>query len=256
MGVRARVLLLVPVVGLGFVPSAPQAADPASVPPAPSAKATAGRVYADQVAPFVTKYCVSCHGPTKQSGGLALHTYADAKAVIKDRDVWENVVQRLQNGEMPPKKKAQPTQAERDAVVAWLQGELSTSVCTDPPNPGRVTMRRLNRAEYNNTVRDLLGVDFHPADNFPDDDVGYGFDNIGDVLSLSPLLLEKYLTAADDVVAKAFAPEMETPTARLADAFTLRSTSRTEFVRDDGRRLFDGELYTTFTFPRDGEYVL
>jgi hypothetical protein len=187
---------------------------------------------------------------------LALHGYAEAKSVVKDRDVWENVVQRLQNGEMPPKKKSQPTQAERDAVVAWLQGELSTSVCTDPPNPGRVTMRRLNRAEYNNTVRDLLGVDFHPADNFPDDDVGYGFDNIGDVLSLSPLLLEKYLTAADDVVAKAFAPEMEVPTARLADAYVLRSTGRTEFVKDSGKRVFDGELYTTFTFPRDGDYVL
>jgi Protein of unknown function (DUF1587) len=68
------------------------------------------------------------------------------------------------------------------------------------PDPGRVTIRRLNRAEYNNTVRDLLGIDFHPADDFPNDDMGYGFDNIGDVLALSPLLLEKYVTAAEQIM--------------------------------------------------------
>src|SRR5436309_11431257 len=132
MGFRTRVLLLLPVIGIGFLPSAPRAADPVPL-PAPAAKAASGRrTYVGQVAPFVAKYCLACHGEKKQSGGLDLHTYADAKAVVKDRDVWENVVQRIQNGEMPPKKKPQPAQAERDAVVAWLQGELSTSVCTDP----------------------------------------------------------------------------------------------------------------------------
>src|SRR6266542_3399531 len=77
----------------------------------------------------------------------------------------------------------------------------------DHPDPGRVTLRRLNRAEYNNTIRDLVGVDFQPADDFPADDSGYGFDNIGDVLSLPPALLEKYLAAARRILNKAFVIE-------------------------------------------------
>ena len=85
---------------------------------------------------------------------------------------------------------------------------MTKSACTTPADPGRVTLRRLNRVEYNNTIRDLLGVDIQPADDFPADDIGYGFDNIGDVLAVSPLLFEKYLTAAERVVDKAFADEL------------------------------------------------
>src|SRR3954470_3796618 len=121
MGFRTRAFLLLPVIGLGFLPSAPRAAEPV-IAPAPATKAVSGRrTYADQVAPFVAKYCLSCHGEKKQSGGLDLHAYADIKAVVKDRDVWESVVQRVQNGEMPPKKNPQPAQTERDSVIAWLQ---------------------------------------------------------------------------------------------------------------------------------------
>ncbi len=81
--------------------------------------------------------------------------------------------------------------------MAALQSAVSKAGCVLTPDPGRVTLRRLNRVEYNNTIRDLFGVDFRPADDFPSDDVGYGFDNIGDVLSLPPLLMEKYLAAAE-----------------------------------------------------------
>src|SRR5262249_2895971 len=93
----------------------------------------------------------------------------------------------------------QPPEHQRQAVAAWLTRELARIDRLTPPDPGRVTARRLNRAEYNNTVRDLLGVDTHPADDFPQDDSGYGFDNIADVLSLSPGLMEKYMTAAERV---------------------------------------------------------
>src|SRR2546423_10541028 len=100
---------------------------------------------------------------------------------------------------MPPEKNPQPPQDERDLLPAWFQSELCACDCAHP-DPGRVTLRRLNRAEYNNTIRDLLGVNFHPADDFPADDIGYGFDNIGDVLSLPPVLLEKYMTAAEKIL--------------------------------------------------------
>src|ERR671933_616796 len=103
----------------------------------------------------------------------------------------------LPAGLIPLKKKSQPAADEKKAVLTWLDAELAKTACTGPIDPGRVTLRRLNRAEYNNTVRDLLGMDFQPAEDFPSDDVGYGFDNIGDVLAVSPLLFEKYLTAAE-----------------------------------------------------------
>ena len=83
-----------------------------------------------------------------------------------------------------------------------IEGVLANLDCSKTPNVGRVTVRRLNRAEYNNTIRDLVGVDHQPAADFPQDDVGYGFDNIGDVLSTTPLLFERYLTAAETIMQK------------------------------------------------------
>src|SRR5262249_1633226 len=96
-----------------------------------------------------------------------------------------------------------PSNTEVEMALRGIETTLAKFDCTGPRNVGRVTIRRLNRAEYNNTIRDLVGIDFKPAADFPSDDVGYGFDNIGDVLSLSPLLLEKYLAAADAITEKA-----------------------------------------------------
>ena len=104
---------------------------------------------------------------------------------------------------MPPKGARQPSDADRANAVDWLRAELDRIDRTAPPDPGRVTARRLNRAEYNYTIHDLLGVDFRPADGFPQDDAGYGFDNNGDVLSLSITQMEKYLSAAETVARRA-----------------------------------------------------
>jgi hypothetical protein len=126
-------------------------------------------------------------------------------------------------------------------------------------NAGRVTAHRLNRSEYNNTVRDLLGVDFHPADDFPQDDSGYGFDNIGDVLSLSPVLMEKYLAAAEKVArAAVFGPEKLQPTlVRLhpQQARVIPST-RPLFDYDQTGLTLPNALHATYRFPVDGEYVI
>ena len=103
----------------------------------------------------------------------------------------------VQTGEMPPKERPRPAQDETAGVLKAIDAVFNSFDRNAKPNVGRVTIRRLNRTEYNNTVRDLVGVDFKPAEDFPVDDVGYGFDNIGDVLTVSPLLLEKYLTAAE-----------------------------------------------------------
>jgi mono/diheme cytochrome c family protein len=156
------------------------------------------------VTSFLGRYCISCHGGAKPKGSLALDVYRDEKSFRQaDATVWRKVVGNLRSGEMPPaKRRLRPTPAEVEAITAGLEARLLAS--SGKKDPGRVTLRRLNCVEYNNTIRDLVGVDFQPADDFPADDVGYGFDNIGDVLSMPPILLEKYLSAADRIVAAAF----------------------------------------------------
>src|SRR5205807_3232182 len=133
-------------------------------------------------------------------------------SITQDRDHWEKVLHKLRTGEMPPKGMPRPDKSEAEAVMSLIDGEFARRDQMAKPDPGRVTARRLNRSEYNNTVRDLLGVDFHPADDFPQDDSGYGFDNIGAVLSLSPVLMEKYVVAAEKVShASLFGPDATKP---------------------------------------------
>src|SRR5438067_9158317 len=162
------------------------------------------------IKPLLGKYCFGCHGE-KKKGDLDLRVYMDEASVLRDRKTFAEVVKNLQAHEMPPEKKPQPTLEERELITAWIQSEMFKCDC-DHPDPGRVTIRRLNRAEYNNTIRDLVGVDFQPADDSPADGTGYGFDHIGDVLSMPPILLEKYLTAAEKIADKALATAGEPKT--------------------------------------------
>src|SRR5205814_302605 len=111
----------------------------------------------------------------------------------------------VRSGLMPPKGEERPTKDERQRLSDWIELD-AFEVDPADPDPGRVTLRRLNRVEYRNTIRDLMGVDYDTSDEFPADDSGYGFDNIGAAMSMSPLLMEKYLRAAEDIVEKAVPP--------------------------------------------------
>jgi hypothetical protein len=174
--------------------------------PTPAGGGGAAQVSADEqtfqnrVMPLLRKYCFDCHRGEKAKGGLSLDVYVSEAHARKDRKNWQAVQHVLASGDMPPKNKPQPTTQEREFLIQWIENTLTKVDCSGPRDPGRVTLRRLNRAEYNNTIRDLCGVDIKPADEFPSDDVGYGFDNIGDVLSFQPILLEKYMAAADKVL--------------------------------------------------------
>jgi hypothetical protein len=160
--------------------------------------------FANAVVPFLSKNCFACHGNGKKRGDVALDGYKSIEAVQQDRDLWESVLEMVRSGQMPPKNaKKFPSVPEVELAVRALDDVLTQFDCSGPRNAGRVTLRRLNRTEYNNTIRDLVGVDFKPAADFPEDDVGYGFDNIGDVLTLSPLLLERYLSAAEAILEQA-----------------------------------------------------
>ena len=194
-----------------------------------------------QVQPLLSKFCYDCHGDEKQKADLNLQTYKTAADISKDVKTWEHVLTNIRNNEMPPPKKAQPTPEEKKLLAAWIEQELFHIDC-DNPDPGRVTIRRLNRAEYNNTIRDLVGIDFRPADDFPTDDSGYGFDNIGDVLSMPPIMLEKYLNAARSVTDELVPTEPRPPVT----------------VTKAGRMLGTTGDKATFTFdaPADGAYRL
>jgi mono/diheme cytochrome c family protein len=159
--------------------------------------------YQEQVAPLLAKYCLACHNPDKAKGELNLAKYSDDAGIAADRKTWERVAEFIETAEMPPSGKPGPSDEERELLVAWIESKVSSVDCKLESDPGQVTMRRLNRVEYNNTIRDLVGIDFRPADDFPSDDVGYGFDNIGDVLTLSPMLMEKYLDAAEQIAERA-----------------------------------------------------
>ena len=148
--------------------------------------------YDAQVRPLMAKYCAACHAGEKPEGRFDLAHYEHVGAVLRGRRMWQRVGERLANAEMPPEGEARPTSDELARCQAWLARAAAERDRLYPVRPGRVTMRRLNRAEYNNTIRDLLGIDFRPANDFPSDDVGYGFDNIGDVLSLPTLLIRTW----------------------------------------------------------------
>lgn len=211
------------------------------------------------IQPFLAKNCYGCHNEKLKSGDVNLAGFKTSASVGGNPEIWEKVGVKLQDGTMPPKGMPRPAQAEIGAVTAWVKAELTRAELATKPDPGRVTARRLNRAEYNNTVRDLLGIDFRPADDFPQDDSGYGFDNIGDVLSLSPVLLEKYLKAADKAVhAAIFGPEVGKPTVLRAQPagveIVLQPKPPTEY--DVTGLSMPNALHTTMRFPADGEYTV
>jgi hypothetical protein len=157
-------------------------------------------VYSRDVAPIIEQYCLNCHDSDGAEGGVILAVLGDAVAGQSHRPLLRRVDDALRSESMPPEGEPRPTSEERETLDDWLIAALGP----DGHARGRVTLRRLNRAEYNNTIRDLIGLDLHPADEFPADDIGYGFDNIGDVLATSPILVEMYLAAAETVTGAAF----------------------------------------------------
>jgi Protein of unknown function (DUF1592)/Protein of unknown function (DUF1588)/Protein of unknown function (DUF1585)/Protein of unknown function (DUF1587)/Protein of unknown function (DUF1595) len=157
-------------------------------------------VYARDIAPLLDKYCLSCHDSISAQGSVVLEILRDGAADLLQKSLMQRVADNLRSESMPPEGEPRPDAEELESLNSWLDAAL----IGDGGVTGRVAIRRLNRAEYNNTIRDLIGLDLHPADEFPADDVGYGFDNVGEVLSTPPILLEMYLAAADKVIDAAF----------------------------------------------------
>lgn len=161
--------------------------------------------FGKDVRPLLEKHCYKCHGAEKGKGGVRLHEFADTKSLFRDPKLWEKVVESMRDEAMPPDDKPQPTEEERTRMVDWIEHTLDNPPDDAvPKDPGRPFLHRLSKREYNNTIRDLLGVTSEPANDFPPDGGGGGgFDNNSATLFIPPVLVEKYLTAATRVLAEA-----------------------------------------------------
>jgi mono/diheme cytochrome c family protein len=198
----------------------------------------------------VNDYCIGCHNQRARTGGLALDS--PDLGIADHREIWEKVLRKVRTRAMPPQGARRPEPATYSSLVTALETELDRAAASTP-HPGRPLLRRLNRTEYANAVRDLLALDVDVASMLPPDDSAYGFDNIADVLGLSPVLLERYLTAAERLSALAVG---DPDTGLGSQTYRLRQDlSQDQHV--DGLPLGTvGGALIHHTFPLDGEYVL
>jgi mono/diheme cytochrome c family protein len=213
-------------------------------------QASAGQNAAAQSS-LINTYCVTCHNDKARTAGLSLE-HADLTNVPKSAETWEKVIRKVRAGMMPPSGMKRPEQPALDGFASYLETSLDESAAARP-RPGRATMHRLNRTEYANAIRDLLGLDIDPSAYLPPDDESSGFDNIADVLKVSPSLMERYLSASWNI-------------SRMAVGdLAIASSTATYRVRPDlsqdqhldglplGTR---GGILARHTFPLDGEYVI
>ncbi|TDU73189.1 putative xylan-binding protein with Ca-dependent carbohydrate-binding module [Prosthecobacter fusiformis] len=225
--------------------------------PAAEALATRGQAtYEKKIKPMLEQYCFDCHADGMDKGNFTFDKYTEYSALRSDMKFWDHVRQQIVTHVMPPEKKDKPSLVQRDEMVAWIDDAI---FWFDPtkPDPGHVTYRRLNRTEYNNTVKDLLYVDSRPAREFPPDDTGYGYDNIGDVLSLSPMLMEKYLRASRAVAD--IAMDAATPGHADVEIVGRKFYKQKGETKEDGtRRWFftNAEVSQRFGVPADGTYTV
>jgi Protein of unknown function (DUF1592)/Protein of unknown function (DUF1588)/Protein of unknown function (DUF1587)/Protein of unknown function (DUF1585)/Protein of unknown function (DUF1595)/Planctomycete cytochrome C len=207
------------------------------------------------VRPVLASQCFQCHGDKVQTAGLNLAVFRDAAGAAEKPELWTKVREKIVDHRMPPPPLPGLNAQDYESVTRWI--DSINGVPKASSGPGRVTARRLNRTEYNNTIRDFLGVTIHPGDDFPADNQGYGFDNIGDVLTLSPLLMEKYMTAARSISRVAVYGESYEKKPGIIGKLLVKS------IQDDGQVSGNtlpfsirGTLEGVYHFPVEADYVL
>jgi hypothetical protein len=199
----------------------------------------------------ITQYCATCHNQRLNTAGLALDGL-DLAAVSGSAETWEKVVRKLRTRAMPPPGARRPDEPTMNGLVTFIEGELDRAALTSP-DPGRPLLHRLNRAEYANSIRDLLELEVDATSLLPPDDSSYGFDNVADVLGVSPVLLEQYLAAARKISALAVGDPTIAPS---AETYRVRhDLSQNRHV--DGMPIGTiGGTRVRHYFPLDGEYTL
>ncbi len=209
------------------------------------------------VRPFFARYCLDCHGGEKPKGDLRLDQLAPDFVDEAGRERWRDVLERLDAGTMPPKAKPRPPERDVRALSDWITGRVAAANAERRVTQGRVVLRRLNRIEYDNTVRDLLGVDANLKELLPLDISADGFDNVGHALHMSSFLMDKYLEAADTALNQAIASRPRPPTIkkRYSLTETRQAKSAQEHVfreRDDGGVVLFADTFGTSTGTLSG----
>jgi hypothetical protein len=200
---------------------------------------------------LLDKYCVTCHSNTLRTGGVSVQSL-DLLNVSESAEIWEKVIRKLRVGAMPPQGMPRPEKVAIDGLASYLEASLDQAYAANP-NPGRATMHRLNRAEYANAIRDLLALEIDATALLPPDDESNGFDNIADVLKVSPSLMERYLSASWNISREAIGDSRIVPT-------TATYRVRPDLSQDqhiDGLPLGTrGGILVQHRFPLDGEYEI
>src|SRR5689334_1481574 len=200
---------------------------------------------------FLDRYCATCHNEQLKSGGLSL-AHVDVSSPGTQPELWEKVVRKLHTGVMPPPNMPQPAEADRHAILTWLEASLDAASAAKP-NPGRTeTLRRLNRTEYQNAVRDLLALDIDATSLLPADESGHGFDNVN-VGDLSPTLLNRYISAAQKISRMAVG---STQTGLQSDTISLPADLTQEDQLPGLPMGTRGGVSTSYLFAQDGEYEI
>ncbi len=206
---------------------------------------------ADSTRAILDQYCVTCHNQKLKTAGLTLDQL-DPDHVATAPATWEKVVRKLRTGAMPPVGLPRPAQPTYDSLVSTLETSLDRAAAAQP-NPGRATLHRLNRTEYGNAIRDLLNLDVDASALLPTDDASFGFDNIADVLTVSPALLERYMSAAGKISRLAVGDPKTSP---IIDTYRVRADV-TQNDHIDGLPLGTrGGVRIEHNFPLDGEYTI
>jgi hypothetical protein len=219
--------------------------------PAPAAQIAPAASDAALIRATLDQYCVPCHSDRLKTSGLSLQSL-DTDRLADHAAIWEQVVRKLRTGSMPPPPARRPDPAAYDRLIASLESGLDRAAALHP-DPGRPLIHRLNRSEYRNAIRDLLALDVDVAALLPPDDSAFGFDNIADMLGVSPVLLERYLNAAEEISALAVGDREIGPG---SDSFHVRQDlSQDQHVEGLPLGTIGGTL-VHYTFPLDGEYVI
>jgi mono/diheme cytochrome c family protein len=225
----------------------------AALPPGQAAQRSAGESPDGGAPPraLVKQYCVTCHNTRTKTAGLMLDA-SDVGAPASQPEVWEKVVRKVRAGQMPPAGMPRPAAPAVDSFLRWVEGELDAAAAARP-NPGRPLLHRLNRVEYANAIRDLLDLEVDVTPLLPPDDSSHGFDNVADVLGVSPLLQERYLAAADRVSSLAVGDPRVGPG---SETFRVRQDlSQDQHIEGLPLGTIGGVLARP-TLPLDGEYVI
>lgn len=214
--------------------------------------------FKEEIEPILDQFCYDCHGYGSDKGGVVLDGF-ESESDILDHGLWLRALRNVRAELMPPAKEAQPDAEQAAKIIEWIKGK-AFALDSRNPDPGRVTVRRLNRVEYRNTVFDLIGVDYETDKEFPADDTGHGFDNIGEVLTVSPMLMEKYLDAAQAIISQVVPTQPLAPAVRRVEGARFLDADPEAGVLEDG--FADLSYYkpaavsSTFVAERAGTYQI